>query len=781
MRYCYSKMRNPVVGGIKGIYIELVFVSVCKANVLTNNNLMKIQNTRRREGIFGMKSHGKNFFLSMKKNFKIRTKLILSFLIPILFILILGIVSFNKAAEGIRSSYESSTEQTINMTSKYLQLGIKTIEAVATQYVGEEVKQKYIIGYYSDDKVKNTSIYNSIKTDLIRKVKTEDFISHITILTDKEKLVSSKELADGKYCADFYETEVGKELRANRAKWYWLGGNDYLDEKLGIGPDTYSLRLLRNFSTTDGVIVIDMDVNIVHDILKSVEFDETGVLALITSDGREIFDDEINRSDKTIFFDQDFYKGIIASDELSGAFYIDYQGEQQLFMYSKVGNTGAVLGALIPKSTISSKADSIRQITVVIVVIACIAAVLTGFIISYGIDRTIKHIISKLEKAAKGDLAVEFKTNRGDEFRILIDQINHTFSNMKSLIGQVKSLSEEATSESTDVAKTSKEFVKTTMDISSAMKEIEQGVTQQAEDAERCLLQMDNLSKKIVLMSDNTKEVTKIIDITKDSIGQGTVITKKLKEQTKSTIDITTNIVEEIENLAEKSMRIYSIIKIINEISNQTNLLSLNASIEAARAGEVGKGFAVVAGEIRNLSEQIKNQISDIKNIVENIQSSTEKLTITAKEAGSVMELQDMAVKDTTDSYDKINHSIDNLMIYFQSITKDVSDVDLARCSTLAAIENISAVLEEIVASTDNVSQSTINQLHAAEQLHQSSNNLSGKSERLYLETQRFTIVDEQYEQQEKEQFEVKDKEQQEEQKEEQKEEQQEEQHDEQS
>jgi methyl-accepting chemotaxis protein len=665
------------------------------------------QKTSKREGIFDLKKKSKRIFSTIKNHITIRAKLILSFLIPILFILILGIVSFNKAADGIRSSYEKSTEQTINMTSNYLDLGIKAIEAVATQYVGEDVKQKYVIGYYNDDKIKNASIYNSMKTELIRKEKTEDFISQITILTDKTKLVSSKELEVENICAGFYETELGKEMKGNRSKSYWIGKNDYLDEKMGIGSDAYSLRFIRNFSTSDAVIIIDMDLKIVHDILKSVEFDETGVLALITSEGREIYSNDTNNG-KDVFYNQEFYKKIV--------------------------------GALIPKSTISSKADSIRQVTVIIVIIACIAAVFTGFMISYGIDKTIKHIIAKLEKASKGDLSVEVKTNRRDEFRILIDQINHTFANMKSLIGQVKLLSEEATNESTDVAATTEDFVKTTMDISSAMNEIEQGVMQQANDAERCLLQMDHLSEMIVLMSDNTKEVNQIVEMTKNSIGQGTVITKKLNEQTKSTIDITTNIVEEIENLADKSMRIYSIINIINEISNQTNLLSLNASIEAARAGEIGKGFAVVAGEIRNLSEQIKNQINDIKDIVENIQNSTKKLTITAKEAGNVMQLQSSAVKDTTDSYDEINHSIDKLMICFRNIANDVSSIDVARNSTLVAIENISAVLEEVVASTDNVSQSTSNQLHAVEQLHQSSSNLSEKSERLYQETQRFTI-----------------------------------------
>ncbi|HWT74100.1 MAG TPA: methyl-accepting chemotaxis protein [Mobilitalea sp.] len=687
-----------------------------------------------------MISFTKKRFSAVKYLTTIRAKLIISFLVPISFILVLGFVSFNKAAEGIRSSYENSTKQTINMTSKYLQLGIQSIEDISSLYVSDDQKQKYNVGYYLDDKVKNTEIFNSIKSELVKKAKTDDFISQISIITDKAKSISTIDLKEENIGQGFYETEIGKEINSKRSKIVWLGQNDYLDEKLGVGTKDYSLRLVRNFPNTEAFLVFDMDINIVRDILKSVEFDQTGILTLVTPDGREIFTDEQYVNKEPMFTGQDFYKKIAASEDMNYSAYVNVNGKDQLFMYSKIGDSGAAICALIPKSTILKKADSIWRITLIIVIIACIAAVLTGFIISYGIDRTIRYIISKLQKASKGDLTVEFKTNRHDEFGILIEEINHTFSNMKELISQVKNLSEDASKESADVAKTSKVFVKTTEDITMAMKEIEQGVMQQAKDAEKCLLQMDHLSEKIVLMSDNTDEVNKIAEETKGSIEKGTVITKKLNDQTKSTLKITTNIVEEIDNLAKKSMLINSIINIINDISNQTNLLSLNASIEAARAGEVGKGFAVVADEVRNLSEQIKNQTNDIKSIIQNIQDSTKKLTCTAREAGEVMELQKAAVKDTTDSYILINQNVDHLMVYFQEITNSVNNIEIARNSTLESIENISAVLEEIAASTDNVSESAMNQLQSVEQLHRSSGYLSDKSEKLYQETQRFVV-----------------------------------------
>lgn len=407
-------------------------------------------------------------------------------------------------------------------------------------------------------------------------------------------------------------------------------------------------------------------------------------------------------------------------------------------MYSKIGDTGAMICALMPKKTIISQADGIKQVTVIIVILACMIAI--GIRISTNIDKTIKGIISKLKKAAKGDLTVEFGSKNKDEFHILIEEIQNTFSNMKDLIGQVKLLSGEVSESSVNVTQTSTSFLKSTENISTAMKEIEQGIMQQAKDAEECLVQMDNLSQKIVHVSENTKEISQIAENTKMSIKEGTYTTEDLNNKTKSTIEITTNVITQIESLAQKSIFISKIINVINEIANQTNLLSLNASIEAARAGESGKGFAVVASEIRSLAEQSKESVVDIKKIIGSIQEETKIAVETARKAETALLLQDSAVKNTTDSYQNINESVEKLVINLKFITENVDNIELARVSTLGAIENISAVLEEIAASTNTVNETSTKQLESVETLSKSAGTLNGNANELIEAVCRFTI-----------------------------------------
>jgi len=269
---------------------------------------------------------------------------------------------------------------------------------------------------------------------------------------------------------------------------------------------------------------------------------------------------------------------------------------------------------------------------------------------------------------------------------------------------------------------------------------MEQGIMQQAKDAEECLMQMDNLSKKIGMVSDNTKEISHITDNAKQSIAEGTCRTQELNQQTMSTIIITTDIVNAIETLAQKSKSITQITNAINEIANQTNLLSLNASIEAARAGEYGKGFAVVADEIRNLAEQSQTSVKEIQKIINSIQNDTKIAVEAAKRAESALGLQESAVKNTIESYDNINDTVGELMVHLGYISENVESMEGSRASTLGAIENISAVLEEIAASSGTVNQNATEQINSVGALNQSAGILSKNAEELSQAIQKFTV-----------------------------------------
>ncbi len=668
----------------------------------------------------------------------IRIKMIAAFVVPIAFIIFLGIASYEKAAEGICNSYEYSTEQTINTTAQYIQFGVDSIEALSTQYIVDDTLLKYLYNY-SYDKVENNQNKRVLGNAFSAKEITDKFISGISVFSSEVAAITTVTSVGDNIYEGFLETGNGKRISGSQDV-FWLGRDTFLDGNIGGGTDSYSLRLVRKVQSADALIVIDMDEKTIRDILSGMGFEKTGVVGFVTADGKEIISGQQEDNMDQSFYGKEFYRDSVAAEESGNSFYVEEHGEDSLFIYSKIGNTGAMICALIPKSRIVSQADSIRELTVIIVIIACAIAIITGLYISTGIDRTIKYIIANLKKAAEGDLSVDFMTKRKDEFRVLVSEINNTFFHMKELIIQVKRMSAGVSAATAGILNTSEEFAGTTQDISNAMNEIEQGIMQQAKDAEECLHQMDLLSQKIVQMGKNIDEIGRIGEDTKKRILEGTVVTEKLTDQTKSTIMITTEIVDGIKKLDEKSKSIGDIVKVISDISSQTNLLSLNASIEAARAGMFGKGFAVVADEIRMLSDQTQQSVYNIQTIIKDIQSDTNELSKATRAAEDVLILQDTAVKNTTDSYQGINESVDNLMLQVKYVMDNVNNIEESRVSTLSAVENISAVLDEIAASTNNVNQISNSQVNSVGTLNQAAVNLNQNSGELMHAVQRFIV-----------------------------------------
>lgn len=679
----------------------------------------------------------------LKARNSISFRLISAFMVPVAFIIILGVVSYNVASNGIVERYEDSSLQTITMTGEYLKFGLVTIESTSLQYSNDNSISNYFNNDYADNRAEFQNAFTSIERTISIKKAADDFFGNIYLISDKVKSITTNKLEIQSGVLNSLSTaEDGIDLSYIRMRGLWLGENRILDEYLETTPNDYAIRFIIHMSKAPGLIVVDVNKQKVNDILATVDYDESGILAFVTPDGKEIISgkDSSDNSDEKIFYGAEFYQSALEAEAKSGAEYVNYKGKSHLFTYAKLGNTGAMVCSLMPNSYITRQARNIGLVTAIITIIAIVAATFTAIVISRGIGKVFNDIITKLKAAAKGDLTVTFETKRKDEFSILVNEIQNTFSNMKELIRHVTAMSADVSESAEHVAKTSELFLKSTKEISSSMNEIEQGVNQQANDAQECLSQMENLSQKIVLVRDNTRDISLVADQAKNSIDEGTKVTENLNKQTESTIEITTDIIKEIELLEEKSISISKIVNVINEIANQTNLLSLNASIEAARAGEYGRGFAVVAGEIRKLAEQSQAAVNDIMLTIRSIQEVTKTTVETAKKVEKELMLQGDAVRATTSSFTDINGSVERLMKYLDDITLNVQNIEEARVSTLGAIENISAVLEEVAASTNTVSQTSDDLISSVETLNSAAETLNQNAELLVDRVNKFKI-----------------------------------------
>lgn len=260
---------------------------------------------------------------------------------------------------------------------------------------------------------------------------------------------------------------------------------------------------------------------------------------------------------------------------------------------------------------------------------------------------------------------------------------------------------------------------------------METGVGEQTESAAACLNQMDNLFTKINTVKDNTTQIGEIAVSTQSAIQTGLNSMDNLNDKTKSTTEITNNVIQTIQELSVHSANIGQIVNSINDIAEETNLLSLNASIEAARAGNAGRGFSVVASQIRKLADQCLMSAGKISNIVSQITEATQDAVRATQTAEAIVNEQAEAVAATSQSFHTLKQRIEKLSENLTSIQSSSTDMETTGSSTLHAMENISAILEETLAAVTSVASVTDRQSEVLGSLNEASSQLMNRAQRL--------------------------------------------------
>lgn len=677
--------------------------------------------------------------------FSIRNKIFVCFLVPTFFIIIVGLVAYNKAAEGMVEKYQESTIQTLNMTVDYIELGNSLIESKAMEYAYDKELNKYASGMYENDLVGAGTLMTNMREDMGAICKTNPFIADIYIVTSEDITMATTKKST--VSEGIFETYMESTPMDGKIPQKWIDFHEILDQHLEVTEKDYIMSYQQLSQNKTFCVVFDVKEQTILEQLQTLDLGTGSIVGLVTENGREVIVEKLSEGEDAkfaatdeVFANQSFYQNAILNENQYGAETVEFLNEEYLFIFSKSDKNFSTICTLVPMKTVVNQAEHIKLITIGMVVLAGIMSSVIGILIASGIQKNMTAISKCLAQVAKGNLAVGVKVKGNDEFRGLAAAVSDMISKNKNLVKKVNGATEALEKTSQGVNITSQKINSYSDEITNAVMTIGNSMNQQSRHAQECVKRTDLLSGEIQGISYIMQDIEELVSKTESKIAEGVEVVNLLGERAEETTTIAARVENSIASLQDETKLINKFVKIINDISEQTNLLSLNASIEASRAGSAGKGFAVVAEEIRQLADDSAKAANEIQKNVANISEKTQNSVESAHEAQYMVANQKESVDSTVEILHEMNYQVGLLIDKLKEIVIRTEQAEKERGETVEAVKSISNIIEETAGNATVVENIILELSGGVRDLKQVSATLEDNMEGLITEISAFKM-----------------------------------------
>jgi methyl-accepting chemotaxis protein len=389
----------------------------------------------------------------------------------------------------------------------------------------------------------------------------------------------------------------------------------------------------------------------------------------------------------------------------------DFRGTNCLMCHQV--QDGSVNGAASITLDLSSDYAVMRKINALLWAGELGLQVMLFFVIGWFIRRVLRPAqdlrAAMTQMQADGDLTRRVKVSSNDEIGQTAAAFNALAENFQGIVRQVHDYAGQVSSAAAELSATANHVADSSH--------------KQSEEAAATAVAVDQVTASIGQVADGTHETVEISNKAKELSVSGQEVVNHAAEEMMHIAEAVNQSTNLITSLGQRSHEISSIVQVIKEIADQTNLLALNAAIEAARAGEQGRGFAVVADEVRKLAEKSAQSATQIDEVTQSLGSQSEQVERTVQMGMSALQTSQTHVTDVTRILVESNQSVGGVNQGLEDISRSINSQRDAAQEIARNVENIAAMAEQ----STTVVQRTVSSVKSMEQVAESLKSTVGK------------------------------------------------------